>query len=406
MRVLFHVAALAEFRAVGARGFIASSRTRWCSVCSKARTPLSWSPWSTSVANRATGRSVCGVDADANLDPDAVIADGVASIARDGPRAGAAPLRPPRRGGRLAPRSLIEAVRPSLLSARVEADVRRELDLATLEVCPGSFVDEELRHAHADLLYTTRTAEGREALVYVLFEHQSSFDARMPFRLLRYMVRIWERWLVEHPSSSTIPVVLPVVLHHGQAGWQAAPDLASMLDASPQLLEAARPYQPLFRFVLDDLADVAAESLASRALHAFGRLVELGFWSWRSYARLRDAAPLMRRIVATVARDERARVLLTQLYLYVMCGGESGIDAKEDVVNAAEQLIEQGRAEGRAEGLRDAVRNVMAKRHMPMSEAACMRLAACSDVATLTQWLANALTAGSEADVFSGEEGP
>jgi hypothetical protein len=177
----------------------------------------------------------------------------------------------------------------SELDLVLPADVRRQLDLATLEVCPGSFVDEELRHAHADLLYTTRTADGRDALVYVLFEHQSSFDARMPLRLLRYMVRIWERWLVYHPSSSTLPVVLPVVLHHGQASWQAAPDFASMVDASPELLDAVRPYQPLFRFVLDDLAEAAADALASRALHAFGRLVQLGFWSWRSYASTRTS---------------------------------------------------------------------------------------------------------------------
>jgi hypothetical protein len=72
----------------------------------------------------------------------------------------------------------VRVLRGSERRAAEGADVRRQLDLATLEVLPGSFVDEELRHAHADLLYATRTADGREALVYVLFEHQSSFDAQ------------------------------------------------------------------------------------------------------------------------------------------------------------------------------------------------------------------------------------
>jgi predicted transposase YdaD len=336
----------------------------------------------------------------------------------------------------------------SELELVLPADVRRQLDLATLEVLPGSFVDEQLRHAHADLLYATRTADGREALVYVLFEHQSSFDGRMPLRLLRYMVRIWERWLADHSADNTLPVVIPVVLHHGPAGWQAAPELASMLDASRELLDAVRPYQPLFRFVLDDLAEAAADALASRALHAFGRLVQLGFWSWRSHARLRAAAPLMRRIVVRLARDERARRLLAQLYIYLVCGGEPGVDVRdvkailleiagpegeEDVVNAAEQLIEQGRVEGRvegleqgraegraegrvegrvegleqgrAEGLRTAIGGVLAMRHIPVSAAGRARLAACGDVATLMRWHAKALTAASEADLFSGEDG-
>ena len=57
------------------------------------------------------------------------------------------------------------------------------LDFATLAVYPGSFVDEELQHTHSDLLYAVRTRTGEGGLVYVLFEHQSSPDATMPFRL-------------------------------------------------------------------------------------------------------------------------------------------------------------------------------------------------------------------------------
>ncbi|RYZ67342.1 MAG: Rpn family recombination-promoting nuclease/putative transposase, partial [Proteobacteria bacterium] len=124
-----------------------------------------------------------------------------------------------------------ELARAELEFALPEA-IRAHLDLATIEVQPGSFVDEELRHSHTDLLYTVKTTVAQEALVYILFEHQSSFDARMPLRLLRYMVRVWERWLRDHPLAATLPIVLPVVLHHGQGRWQAAPEFASMFDPS------------------------------------------------------------------------------------------------------------------------------------------------------------------------------
>jgi predicted transposase YdaD len=50
-------------------------------------------------------------------------------------------------------------------------DVRAHLELATLEVLPGSFVDEALQHTHTDLLYAVQTKDGPEALVYVVFEH-------------------------------------------------------------------------------------------------------------------------------------------------------------------------------------------------------------------------------------------
>ncbi len=123
------------------------------------------------------------------------------------------------------------------------AAVRAHLDLATLEVRPGSFVDPELQPVHTDLLYAVRTHGGEEAFVYVVFEHQSSFDATMPFRLLRYLVRVWED-LLETSESKTLPVVLPVLLHHGQGRWRAVPELASMLAGSPS---CSRPCVPTSR---------------------------------------------------------------------------------------------------------------------------------------------------------------
>ncbi len=293
--------------------------------------------------------------------------------------------------------------------------IRVQLDLSTLVVCPGSFVDEELQHTHSDLLYAVRTRDGGHGLVYVLFEHQSSPDRAMPFRLLRYMVRIWERWLCDHPGA-TLPIVLPVLLHHGDGAWSAAPDFASMLDASPELLEASRPFQPHFRFVLDDLAPLTPEVLSSRALGALPRLVQLALWASRSFPRLRDAAPFMRAVASTLVRDERTRSLLIQLYVYLLRSAQPDVEVtavrtillevagphgQEDVVNAAEQLIEQGEVKG----LRVAITHVLGARSMPLSEVGRARLSVCADVATLTLWLERAATATSEAEVFAGADG-
>ncbi len=308
----------------------------------------------------------------------------------------------------------------SELELVLPAEVRAQLDLATLRVSQGSFVDEELRQAHTDLLYAVRSRTGRQALVYVLFEHQSSFDALMPLRLLRYIVRIWEQWLRDHPGSSTLPVVVPVVLHHGSGGWRAAPELAAMLDAGPELLEAARDYLPLFRFVLDDLGGVSLDSFSSAKLHALASLVRLAFWASRSMKRLREAMPLLREIVASLVRDEGTRALLAQLYLYLLRAAEPDVDAeqirtilldvagpqgREDVMNAGEQLIEQGRAEGLAKGFRAAVMEVVGARRIALSDRGRARLSACHDVATLQRWLVRAATAGSEAEIFAEDAG-
>ncbi len=123
----------------------------------------------------------------------------------------------------------------SELELVLPATVREQLDLSTLVVRPGSFSDPTQRHAETDLLFSVRTRSGGEALIYVLFEHQSSFDAAMPLRLLRYTVRIWEQWRESHPQARLLPVIVPIVLHHGDAAWRAAPELTAMLDANPEL---------------------------------------------------------------------------------------------------------------------------------------------------------------------------
>jgi predicted transposase/invertase (TIGR01784 family) len=314
---------------------------------------------------------------------------------------------------------------PDLARSELElvlpAAVKAHLDLATLHVCPGSFVDDNLRHAHADLLYRVQVRDGTQALVYVLFEHQSTFDPRMPLRLLQYLVRIWEAWERDHPGTR-LPVVIPIVLCHDPSGWRAPPDFASMLDATPELLAAVGPFQPLFRFVLDDLEAHSLEELAARELHALALLVQLAFWSARSGHRLRQVGPKMASIVAGLARDARARSLLTQLYGYLLRDAPPGVEAaevraileqvagpegKEDLVNAGEQLIAEGIAKGiergRTEGLRAAIERVLAARSVILSEVGRTRLAACADSATLTRWLERAATAASEAEVFAGE---
>jgi hypothetical protein len=45
--------------------------------------------------------------------------------------------------------------------------------------------------------FFTIRCNGHAAFLYVLFEHQSTNDPLMAFRLLRYLVRIWEAVLVE-----------------------------------------------------------------------------------------------------------------------------------------------------------------------------------------------------------------
>jgi predicted transposase YdaD len=58
------------------------------------------------------------------------------------------------------------------------------------EPIPGSFVDEELREHHSDLLFRMQLKTSHNAYAYILMEHKSSLDAGARLQLLRYVVRI------------------------------------------------------------------------------------------------------------------------------------------------------------------------------------------------------------------------
>jgi predicted transposase/invertase (TIGR01784 family) len=141
--------------------------------------------------------------------------------------------------------SWLRAVLPSGLTAR--------LDLARLAPVPASFIDESLKWRHSDLLFTA-PLDSRDAFVYVLVEHQSSGDPLMAYRMLRYVTRIWDRYLRERPRVRRLPAVIPLVVHHSR--WASPVQVADLIDLDPTVKETVRAYLPRFEFLLDDLVGV------------------------------------------------------------------------------------------------------------------------------------------------------
>ena len=90
----------------------------------------------------------------------------------------------------------------SQLRAVLPPDLAARLDLGRLARVPESFVDEALKWRHSDLLFTA-PLDGRDVYVYVLVEHQSSDDPLMAFRMLRYVTRIWDQHLRDHPRAGS-----------------------------------------------------------------------------------------------------------------------------------------------------------------------------------------------------------
>lgn len=233
-------------------------------------------------------------------------------------------------------------------------DLVSRLDWASLELQPGSFRDADLVAGHVDLLFSVR-CEGRPAFVYVLFEHQSTTDVLMPFRLLRYMVRIWERFRRDNPAAERFPPIVPVVLHHSRGGWSGAEAFSDLLDVDFASRSALGRFVPDFRFVLDDISTASDADLRLRSALASAALFLL-----RDARHSADVLADLRKlfdVLCAMAEAPRGAAALGILLRYAFQVGEIpeadlqtfahqlGPAAEEVFMTTAERIAERVRAE-------------------------------------------------------------
>ena len=241
------------------------------------------------------------------------------------------------------------------------------LDWTTLHLEPGTQVDKELTERHTDLLFSVRTAGGATALLYVLLEHQSSADTLMPWRLLRYVTRIWDRWMEAHPDARKLPAIVPIVLHHGTSDWNAPIELADLIDLEPGSLDQIRAYLPSLRFLLDDLTAETDQRLMARAMNAVGRLVLLALKHGRDADVAAELAKLVT-LIDEVLRAPNGAEALDTVLRYAMKVGDVTIERlrrelvpllgariEEVIMTAGEKLVEEGRQRGLAQGIQQGV---------------------------------------------------
>ena len=295
------------------------------------------------------------------------------------------------------------AVLPAQLVART--------DFSTLTLCPGTYIDEALSGSQSDLLFSVQVST-KAALLYVLFEHQSSPDKLMPLRLLRYVVRILERHVDEAKSASEalpLPVVVPVVLHHGEAGWSVAARLEDLFDSQLVTEAGLSELIPRLSFVLDDLSRVTDEELEQRAL---GLLPLLTLWALRdarSPDRLAGSLGRWAGAMAELLRAPNGREALWTLFRYIAVVADDSVAAtlsnaldaaQPDVKDALMTLAEKwkaegeakGRAEGKAEGKADTLCKLLTLKFGELTEPMARRIASASE-AELDRWVGRVLIA-------------
>jgi predicted transposase/invertase (TIGR01784 family) len=128
-----------------------------------------------------------------------------------------------------------------------------KLDFSTLERVSDSFVSEDLRERHSDLIWRLRLKgeEGGWVYLYLLLEFQSTSDPFMAVRLLTYVGLMLEEIIRREKlvPGDRLPAVLPLVLHNGKRRWRSPLRLETLFVPIPREL---RRYLPRLTYRLVD----------------------------------------------------------------------------------------------------------------------------------------------------------
>ncbi len=262
-----------------------------------------------------------------------------------------------------------------------------QLNLETLVLQTGNYVDEELRVHQTDMLYQVEMTTGQPLHLYLLFDHKSAPDRWVGLQLLRYMVQIWEKNKPKRKTEFLTPI-LPLVVYHGEQKWQLATDLHSLFGTLPTELLS---HVPQYAYQLHDFSyrsDVEIRGelwtqvclLTLRAIfdprlyRLLPRLIQLIF-------QLNDQQTGLEYIYTvlyylSVATD---RVDMKTMEQLLLAQGEQGA---QTMATLAQQWMEKGREQGFEEGIVQGIEQGVERG----VEQVATRLLKSHDVVTVSEW--------------------
>ena len=245
------------------------------------------------------------------------------------------------------------------LEFHLPASLRQLCDLGSLKLESGSFIEENLRAYYSDVLWSLKTAEG-EGFIYVVIEHQSSPDAHMAFRLMRYAMGAMQRHL--DAGHKKLPLVIPMLFYHGAV--TPYPFSLCWLDEFSDPATARQLYTAAFPLV--DITVVADDEIMQ---HRRIALLEL----MQKHIRKRDLMGLMEQLVALLVKGYANDSQLKTLFNYMMQTGDAthfsefltevaqrSPHHKERLMTIADRLRQQGIQQGKRDEAQRIARMMLA----------------------------------------------
>ncbi len=284
-----------------------------------------------------------------------------------------------------------------------------ELDLSSLEKASGSYVADDLRDREDDIIWRVRFKD-RWLYLYLLLEFQSRVDDWMPVRILTYLGLLYQDLIKQGKitKGDKLPPVLPIVLYNGKARWQAATQIADLIEPVPGNL---RDYAPQLQYLLLD--EGAIDESGPWALN---NLVAALFRLEKSPApgNIETIVGALIEWLKAPEQDSLRRAFTVWIKRVLLPGRLPGVNLPEvgnlleiktmlaeSVIEWTEDWKQQGLQQGLQQGEAALLERLLIKRFGPLSETTRSRLENAS-LEQLEGWADRVLDAATLDEVFGG----
>ncbi len=186
-------------------------------------------------------------------------------------------------------------------------EIRRQIDLSTLDIVKDSFIDKELREHRSDITYTVRMKD-ITVYLYLLFEHKSFPDPLTGFQLLRYIVRLGEHHFQQNPKSKKFPPVFPTVFYHGRTEWRIPDNFQHLVELKKG--NPLKDYIPEFRFRVYDISHLKDEEIRGQVMSRIVLLIAKHIFRPDLRQRLPEILSLCREIADRQTALELLEIIL------------------------------------------------------------------------------------------------
>ncbi|MFC4375611.1 Rpn family recombination-promoting nuclease/putative transposase [Nocardia halotolerans] len=280
-----------------------------------------------------------------------------------------------------------------------------QADWPTLKQLPTGFISPRLTPRYGDLLFSVQAA-GQETFIYCLIEHQSSTDKWMSLRLIEYMVAIWTRYVGDDPQTTTLPAIIPLVVHADPKGrrWSAPTELSELFALSPPVRASLGDLVPRMRYLLDDMADTDLAELRKRELTP---AVLVMLYVLKVAPGRRDAGTRLLPLVEDVAAmfdGPNGRGDLQAMVEYIITVSDTdptGFDSLFDRLGPQAQEVVMTTAEKlEARGMADALLRQLNRKFGEVPESVVARVRSAQNV-DLERWIDQILTASTMDETLS-----